>query len=59
MRLRVASVAVRDVRGKLRGFRAELGWRRMHVPALHQRPPPVVCVSQATMAWKRSGVRVP
>ena len=50
---------VRGVRGKLRGSRAELRWRRMHVRALDQRSQPVTRVSQATMAWKRSGVRVP
>jgi hypothetical protein len=27
--------------------------------APHQRSQPVACVSQATMAWKSSGVRVP
>src|SRR5829696_8238261 len=31
----------------------------MHVPALDQRLQPVACVSYTTMAWKRSGVRVP
>ena len=54
-----AAVACRGARGKLRGSRAELRWRRMHVPALRQRSWPVACASQATMAWKRSGVRVP
>ena len=45
--------------GKLRGSRAEWTWHRLHVLAPHQRSQPVACVSQVTMAWKRSGVRVP
>jgi hypothetical protein len=56
---RVAWVGVRGVRGKLRGARTERRWQRLYVLALHQRSQPAACASQATMAWKRSGVRVP
>jgi hypothetical protein len=48
-----------ELGGKLRGSRAEWTWHRLHVLAPHQRSQPVACVSQVTMAWKRSGVRVP
>jgi hypothetical protein len=51
--------AVRGMAGKLRGSRAEWTWPRLHVLAPHQRSQPLACVSQATMAWKRSGGRVP
>jgi hypothetical protein len=51
--------AVRGMGGKMRGSRAEWTWHRLHVLAPHQRSQPVACVSHATMAWKRSGVRVP
>ena len=50
---------VRGMGGKLRGSRAEWTWHRLHVLAPHQRSQPVACVSQVTMAWKRSGVRIP
>ena len=50
-----ASVAVRAVRGKLRGSWAERRWWRLHVPALHRGSEPVAGALQATMAWKRSG----
>jgi hypothetical protein len=56
---RVAWVGVRGVRGKLRGARTERRWQRLYVLALHQRSQPAACASQATMAWKRSWVRVP
>ena len=36
-----ASVAVRAVRGKLRGSWAERRWWRLHVPALHHGSQPV------------------
>jgi hypothetical protein len=53
-RLRVASVAVRGVRGKLRAPGAERRWQRLQS---RQRLQPVACVSQATMALE--GVRAP
>jgi hypothetical protein len=55
----VASVALRGVRGKLRGSRAERGWQPPHVRAFHRPSQPIASAFQATMAWKRSGVRVP
>ena len=53
-RLRVASVAVRGVRGKLRAPGAERRWQRLQS---RQRLQPVACVSQAIMALE--GVRAP
>jgi len=47
------------VRGKLRGSRAERGWQPPHVRAFHRPSQPIASAFQATMAWKRSGVRVP
>jgi hypothetical protein len=55
----LAGLAGRSVRGKPRGSWAEWRWQPAHVPGLHERSLPVACASPATMAWKRSGVRVP
>jgi len=47
------------LRGKLGGSRADWKWQRPHLPGLNQRSQFLAHASGATMAWKRSGVRVP
>ena len=55
----VADRLWRALGGKSGGSRAKQTWQPPHVLGLHQRSEPVLCARRATMAWKRSGVRVP